>query len=79
MLLNALSTSPSVSIIETFNLDKSANLSEEDSCVALADFLAAATNVTEFWIRDHKGREISIEVKVAEKDGELGEVIVKDA
>ena len=78
MLLNALSTSPSVHTIETVFLYYSADLGEEEACVALADFLAAATNMTQFNIRRHKGRKITIAVRVAGEDGEPGEVIVTD-
>ena len=47
--------------------------------MALADFLAIATNMTIFDIRYHIGRrKISIAVRVAGEDGVPGEVIVKD-
>ena len=60
VLLDALSNSPSVETIEKVKLFGSTDLCEEEACVALADFLAAATNMTAFDIRGNLGRLISI-------------------
>ena len=60
VLLTALSTSPSIQTIIAVRFEDSANLEEEESCMALTDFLAAATNMFIFWIQRHEGRKISI-------------------
>ena len=78
VLMNALSTSPSVQTIQYIKLEESTNFEEEDACIALAEFLAAAVNMKRFDISGHKGRKISIEVRVASEDGESGEVIIRD-
>lgn len=59
------------------DLYRSANLEEVDACIALADFLAAATSLTVFYINKHTGRKISIDVKCATGDN-LGTVTIKD-
>ena len=69
VLINSLNTSPSVNIFVDVSLDLSADLHEEEACVALADFLAAATNMTRFFIDYHLGRKITIAVRVAGVDG----------
>ena len=78
LLLTALSTSPSIEILEGVSFEKSANLEEEDACIALTDFLAAATEMEMFHIHAHEGRFVTIEVNVASEDGKPGEVIVTD-
>ena len=55
-----------------------ADMSEEETCIALAEMLAAATSLTTFDIRYHKERNISIEVKCASNEDQLGEIVVKD-
>ena len=56
VLLNALSMSPSVESIESIHFFHSADLKENDACIALADFLANATSLKEFRIGGYKGR-----------------------
>ena len=45
-IINALGNSASIETIEEVDLEMSANLSENDSCEAIADFLAAAKSLT---------------------------------
>ena len=56
----------------------SADMSDEDSCVSLAELLATATSLTTFDIRYHNGRNISIKVRCATLEGQPGEVTVTD-
>ena len=50
-ILTAAAASPSIEVIEDFNISNSANMTEEDSRIALCDFLADAINLKKFDMR----------------------------
>ena len=50
-ILTAAVASPSIEVIEDFNFSMSANMTEQDSCNALCDFLVDATNLKKFDMR----------------------------
>ena len=55
-ILSAMSASPSAQKVQKFFMTESANMAEEETCQALADFLAIAENLSTFSLRGHKGR-----------------------
>ena len=77
-ILTAMSTSPSASTITNFYLNSSANMTEEEACQTLADFLAIAESLSGFGIPKHTGRQITYKVECATEDGQLGKVTVTD-
>ena len=50
-ILTAAAASPSIEVIEEFNFSESANMTEQDACSALCDFLVDATNLKKFDMR----------------------------
>ena len=78
-VVTALLDSPSIGSLTTVNLDNSLDLSKEESCVALANFVAEAINLTYIDIDGHRGRKIKIEVRCKnEETGEPGCVKLTD-
>ena len=55
-ILSAMSDSPSAQKVHTFKMTDSANMTEEEACQALADFLAIAENLSSFSLGGHIGR-----------------------
>ena len=60
MVIVALSQSPCIETLEELTFSDSAYFSDE-SCEALADFLASAVALTNCWIKPHKGRQLKVD------------------
>ena len=73
-MIRALTTTPNISNLERVWLYNSLDLSEEVACECLAEFIAAATQLTKLGILGHTGRE----VKVSITTGNEGIVTVMD-
>ena len=58
----ALNASPSLSILEKVTLLEFVDLTSEDTCISMVEFIAEATNLTEFNIEHNIGRKIDLEV-----------------
>ena len=63
--MSALNSSPSIESMQQVDLKESADLEEQDACIALAEFIATAISLDEFYISRYTGRDILIEVNCA--------------
>ncbi len=73
--------SPSIDLLEELDLDKSANFAEEESCQAIVDLLAQATNLRMCNIeyhQGHQGRKVRITVECKSEEGEEGQICLTD-
>ena len=59
-------------------MSESADMTQEEACQALADFLAIAEKLAEFSFYNNAGRKIRYEIEYATEDGQLGKVTVTD-
>ena len=78
-LMSALENGPSLQVYEHLHLNH-LNFTEDDTCIALAELLAAATNLTKLMIDPGKciGRKFTISVTNASEMGEPGLVKITD-
>ena len=77
LILTALGSSPSVAKFNSVLLDRSLDMTQEESIPALADFLAASINLVQFCFEDNKGRDLIYDVKASE-DGSYKVIVVDD-
>ena len=77
LILTALGSSPSVAKFNAVFLDRSLDMTQEESIPALADFLAASINLVQFCFDDNKGRDLTYDVKALD-DGTYKAIVVDD-